>query len=83
MPNLISPDGETFRSESPVEITRLRSRGYTLEGESVVTFADTQFHPGDHKVDEVKAYIALHPEDANRVIAEEKAGQARVTIVGE
>lgn len=82
--NLISRDGIPFRSESPTEITRLLSRGYTVEGEPATTFHDELFHPGDHKVDEVQAYLAdlVVAGDVHRVIAEEKAGQARVSIVG-
>lgn len=82
MPNLISPDGVTFRTENPSEIVRLKSRGYAVEGEPVVTVHDTQFHPADHGYREVLDYIAEHPEQANRIIAEEKAGQARISIVG-
>lgn len=83
MPTLISPGGQFYRSETPLEITRLRARGYTFEGEPVVSFADTQFHPVHYAVKEVLDYIEAHPEDADRVIAEEKSGKARVSIVGE
>lgn len=83
MPVLISPDGRRYRTEQPAEITRLRNARYTVEGEEeIVTVDDTRFHPGDHKVEEVAAYVAEHPEDAARVIAEEKAGKARTGIVG-
>lgn len=83
MPVLISPEGVPFRTESAFEIVRLKARGYVEEGEPVVTFSNTQFHPADHNVDEVLAYIEEHPEDATRVIAEEKAGKARTSIVGD
>lgn len=75
MPTLISRDGQPFRTENPTEITRLRSRGYEIQGEV--------FHPADHTVAEVNAYLAEHPEDADRVIAEErKAEKPRVSING-
>ena len=82
MPNLISPTGESYRTENPTEVTRLRARGYSIEGEAVVTVADSQFHPGDHGYKEVLAYIEENPADATRVIAEEKAGKRRVSIIG-
>lgn len=76
MAKLISPEGESYRTNSPAEVTRLKARGYSV--------AEELFHPGDHKVPEVLAYIAANPEDADRVIAEEKASEnPRVTIVGE
>ena len=82
MPVFVSPDGVPFRTENAAEGVRLKSRGYTLQGEPVTTFADEQFHPGDKGVDEVIAYMTQHPEQASRIIAEEKSGKARVTIVG-
>lgn len=39
------------------------------------------FDPNDHKVDEVKAYVNEHPDDAARVLEAEKAGQNRTTLV--
>ena len=75
MPNLISPEGESYRTSNPAEVTRLRARGYSVEGEL--------FHPADHKVDEVLAYIEANPADASRVIAEERASaKPRTSIVG-
>ena len=40
-----------------------------------------EFDPGAHSVAEVLAYLADHPEDADRVRALEFAGKARKTIV--
>lgn len=78
MPELTSPDGSKFRTESPVEITRLKSRGY-VEGVP----GDRLFHPGDHKIPDVLAYMADNPQDIDRVLEEERAGQARKGILGE
>lgn len=76
---LFSPEGVPFRTSSPTTITRLKTRGYTEQPPE----GDELFHPGDHKVDEVQEYIEKNPADAQRVIAEEKAGKARVSIVGD
>ena len=82
MPTLISPNGAEYRTESAVEITRLRARGYAVE-EQPPTVVDEQFHPADHKVDEVLDYMESHPDDVTRIIAEEKAGKARTSIIGD
>lgn len=82
MPVLVSPDGIPFRTENPGEVVRLKARGYTLQGEPVQTFAEQQFHPADHDVKAVQDYLVEHPEEIKRVIAEEKAGKARVGIIG-
>jgi hypothetical protein len=39
--------------------------------------------PSDGTVDEVNAYLAEHPEDADRVLAAERAGKARVGVLGD
>jgi hypothetical protein len=83
MPVLYSPDGTRYRTEEPSEVSRLKANGYSEEApENRVTFADTLFHPADHSVEDVLTYIAENPADADRVIAEEKAVKARVTILG-
>lgn len=83
MPTLISPTGAEYRTEDAVEITRLRARGYAVGTERPPTVVDEQFHPTEHNVDEVADYLEDHPDDTKRVIAEEKAGKARKSIVGE
>jgi hypothetical protein len=45
--------------------------------------ADTTFHPGDHGIPEVLAHLEENPVDAERVLAEERAGKARKGILGE
>lgn len=83
MPQLYSPDGTPYRTDNQSEVIRLRGAGYNeTKPEERVTFADQQFHPADKKVDEVLTFLAEHPQDAERIIAEEKAGQARVSIIG-
>jgi len=42
----------------------------------------SEFNPADHKVDEVKAHVEEHPEDAKAVLEAEKSGENRVTLVG-
>jgi hypothetical protein len=82
MPALYSPDGTRFRTEDPAEVTRLKAIGYTETRKRPPVAKDLQFHPDDHSVDEVLTYVAEHPAEAERIIAEEKAGKARVTLVG-
>lgn len=41
-----------------------------------------QFDPGEHTVAEVQEYIALNPDDADRVLAAEADGKNRVTLTG-
>jgi hypothetical protein len=82
VPALYSPDGVRYRTEDPLEVTRLIAAGYTDTRKRPPTIVDVQFHPSDHGVDEVLTYLAEHPEEAERIIAEEKAGKARVSIIG-
>lgn len=39
------------------------------------------FNPRDHNIDEVKAYIAEHPDQTEAVLAAEESGEDRVTLV--
>ena len=41
------------------------------------------FDPSEHTVDEVNAYLEEHPEDERRVLRAERAGKARVGVLGE
>lgn len=82
MPALFSPTGERYRTEVPAEVTRLLAAGYTESPNRPPTVDDTLFHPGDHAAVDVIGYLAANPGDAERVIAEEKAGKARITIIG-
>jgi hypothetical protein len=41
------------------------------------------FDPGEHTVAEVQEYLAAHPGETDAVLAAEKAGKARATLVGE
>jgi hypothetical protein len=41
------------------------------------------FDPGEHTVAEVHDYIAAHPGEADAVLAAEKSGKARATLVGD
>jgi CHAD domain-containing protein len=80
----LKSDGREYTTHNQNEITRLRlSRQYEEVGvEPVPTVKDEQFHPEGKTVKEVRAYMERNPQDAARVVSEEKAGQARVTIVG-
>lgn len=82
MPVLFSPDGRRYRTEIATEAVRLKAAGYTEKPERPPTVVDLQFHPAGVSVQEVNDYLSANPGDAERVIAEEKAGQARVTIIG-
>jgi hypothetical protein len=81
----IGDEVSTYRTDDPLEIARMKARGYA-EGQSAgdvpPTLEDLRFHPVGKKVSEVMQYLAENPGDAERVIAEEKAGEARPTIVG-
>ena len=66
-------DGSKVVSHSRAEIVRLRATGYS----------DKQpFTPDEHTVDDVQAHLRDHPEDAPRVVAVERAGKRRSTILG-
>lgn len=43
--------------------------------------AEEEYDPGDHTVEEVLAYAAEHPDQADEIAAAEEAGKARVTIL--
>lgn len=75
MTKLISPDGREYRTGNLLEISRLvNGRGYRL--------ADDAFDPSKHDVKTVQKHLADHPDDAERVLAAERDGQARVGILG-
>jgi hypothetical protein len=44
---------------------------------------DGGFDPADHTVAEVQQYLVDHPDDAERVLALERAGKNRATLVGD
>ena len=41
------------------------------------------FDPGDHTVADVEAYLAEHPDERDAVLDAERAGKARVSLVGD
>ena len=41
------------------------------------------FDPAEHTVDEVHDYLDEHPDDEKRVMKAERAGKARVGIIGD
>lgn len=79
----LKSDGREYTTRDPAEATRYRmSRQYEEVGVATPpTITETQFHPGGKKVAEVMTYLQENPEDAARVIAEEKGGENRPTIV--
>lgn len=81
MTTLISPDGREYRTSNVLEMKRLiNGHRYVIKGEDK---GSAVFHPGDHTVVEVVAYIKDHPDDADRVLDEERTGEARKTLIGE
>lgn len=66
-------DGTAVTTRTPAEAVRLRAAGY----------GETQaFDPEEHTVDEVQEHLSEHPEDTQRVVAAEKTGKGRRTILG-
>ena len=45
------------------------------------TKQDDSFKVSDHNIDEVKAYAEAHPDEMDALLAAEKAGQNRKTLV--
>jgi hypothetical protein len=67
--------GAEYRTSNELEIKRLTTGfGYTVKV--------PQFDPSEHTVKEVETYLADNPGDAARVLDAERAGQARVSILG-
>lgn len=85
MTDLYNRRGDKYSTDDPTEIVRLRAYGYTVDSpEFPPTVTEQQFHPGDHPVPEVLTYLAEHPEDVERIRAEEKAlPRPRTSILGE
>lgn len=84
---LYSPGGRKVEGlERPAEIVRLRSAGYTDSPPEQLQVTESPaappvvFDPAEHTVDEVKAFVAEHPELAEPVVAAEKAGKNRSSI---
>jgi hypothetical protein len=42
---------------------------------------DGAFRVGDHNIDDVKAYVEANPDQADALLAEERDGQGRVTLI--
>jgi hypothetical protein len=42
-----------------------------------------RFDPGEHTVTDVEAYLADHPDERDAVLDAERAGKARVSLVGD
>ena len=49
--------------------------------ESLVGSGQNQFDPADHTVPEVMDHLRAHPDEASAIIAAEKLGKARSTIL--
>lgn len=86
---LYAPDGRSVVVRSAKEQTNLRASGYrdtppeaiTVPAENSLAGAQ-EFDPSQHTVDEVKAFLADHPESADAVLAAEAAGKNRSSITG-
>lgn len=50
-------------------------------GQSKAESQEVEFDPADHTVDDVVAYADEHPDELDRLIGEEEAGKARVTLL--
>lgn len=75
MTMLIAPDGREYRTSNVAEQRRLiNGFGYRIKG--------VAFDPAQHSVQDVLKHIEENPDDADRVLALESEGQARVGIVG-
>lgn len=75
MPVIYSPDGRPYRTDSPTEIIRLTmSEGYRHA---------RPFVPDEHTVPEVLEHVEEHPAEAPAVVAAERRGKARKSIVGD
>jgi nucleotide-binding universal stress UspA family protein len=67
------------KAELAAALARLEEAGITLDGD-----ADGQpFDPGEHKVDEVLAYVDANPDDLGRTLDAELGGKARKTLLDE
>lgn len=64
-------------------MTGLASSAPSVQAPQGETPAETAavYRPADHTVDEVKAYVTEHPDEAQTVLAAEVAGNNRVTLV--
>lgn len=85
---LYSPDGRPYSTTSPTEITRLKAGyGYTDTPPEQLAVAAPDgtppqvFDPAEHTVDQVNAFIAEHPELADAIVAAERQGKNRSSIV--
>jgi hypothetical protein len=82
--DLYSRDGTKYNTEDALEISRLKARGYTETYNSKDPRpVSTRFNPNDHSAVDVLQYLAENPGDAERVIATERGGKNRATIVGQ
>lgn len=67
------------------ELRRVRARiadvSETADAAAASEGADADYDPGDHTVDEVKAYVAEHPEDLEGVLAAELNGKQRQSLL--
>jgi hypothetical protein len=90
---LLMPAGQEPDSEEVVNLERLTHPETTPDAEELAAESEEQleevpeesgeelFDPGEHTVTEVNAYLAEHPEDRDRVLAEEEAGRGRKGIL--
>lgn len=86
---LYAPDGRRYKTPSATEATRLRARGYsdTPPAELRVPAAEpgagtVVFDPAEHTVEQVQEFLRQNPEHTGAVIAAEKAGKNRASLVG-
>lgn len=84
---LYSPDGRSYETESPAEITRLKAYGYSEDRpEKLVVPASADpavvevFDPAEHNVDEVNAFLKAHPDLSEAIVAAERQGKNRSSI---
>lgn len=80
------PNGLVFDVDGPVATGLLAAGLVTVVDETPATPSSEgvgQFDPSDFSVEEVLAYLdSAEPDEFNRVIAAEKAGKQRKTIIG-
>ena len=87
---LRSPSGLTRETEGPLEIRRLMLWGWVPVYDEPRPSppppppvpVPTEFDPNQHTEEEVLAYVAKNPSEVLKILAKEKAGKARVRLVG-
>ena len=79
--NYTPPSAETFEGVSFGEVERVEEVGEVGEVGQAFDPSTLDFDPADHNVDDVKAYIEQHPEQADAVLELELEGKERSGVL--